>query len=186
MRKNAEYLLSIVIVVGLSGCAAHKQISNQPLSVQIPAISAKHCTNRDGLPDPDCTPGVVRTTDLADICRGGSTKQYRPPTSYTNKLKEQQIAEYGYADTNLSDYEEDHLISLELGGDGSDPKNLWPEPHTGEFNSFEKDKVENWLHKQICTNAISVEDAQRGIAENWKQYLPAADGEHPSSMPSRN
>ena len=77
----------------------------------------------------------------------------------------------------LSDYEEDHLISLELGGDGSDPKNLWPEPHKGAFNSFDKDKVENWLHKQICTNAMPVEEAQKGIAENWKQYLPAASGE---------
>jgi hypothetical protein len=40
-----------------------------------------------------------------------------------------------------------------------------------EFNSYDKDKVENWLHKQIYNNAISVEDAQKGIAENWKQYL---------------
>jgi hypothetical protein len=39
----------------------------------------------------------------------------RPPTTYTNKLKAQQIAEYGYSDTSLSDYEEDHLIPLELG-----------------------------------------------------------------------
>jgi hypothetical protein len=175
VRKVAEYfLVSIVVFLFLSGCASHKQVSNHPLSVQIPPIAPQRCSSRGGLPDPNCTPGAVRTTDLASICNGGSTKQYRPSSSYTNKLKKQQMVEYGYVDTNLSDYEEDHLISLELGGDGSDPKNLWPEPHTGPFNSFDKDKVENWLHKQICTNAISVNDAQKGIAENWKQYVPAA------------
>jgi hypothetical protein len=98
-----------------------------------------------------CTPGVVRTTSVQSICHGGSTKQYRPPTSYTNNLKAQQIAEYGYTDTNPKDYEEDHLISLEIGGDGSGPKNLWPEAHAGRNGSFTKDPVENWLHNQICS-----------------------------------
>jgi hypothetical protein len=178
MRKLAEYpLISLAIVGFLLGCASHKPISNQPPTVQPPISSGQRCTNHDGLPDSTCTPGAVRTTDLASICHGGSTKQYRPSTTYTNRLKQQQIVEYGYVDTNLSDYEEDHLISLELGGDGTNPKNLWPEPHTGPFNGFDKDKVENWLHKQICTNAISVEDAQKGIAENWEQYLPAVSGE---------
>jgi hypothetical protein len=36
----------------------------------------------------------------------------RPPESYTGKLKRQQIAEYGYRDKKLGDYEEDHLIPL--------------------------------------------------------------------------
>ena len=124
MKKLVESsVLFIVVTVGLSGCGAHKPVTNQPPTVQGPTL---HCTNRDGLPDPDCTPGAVRTTDVTNICHGGSTKQYRPPTSYTNKLKEQQIPEYGYADTKLSDYEEDHLISLELGGDGSDPRICGP------------------------------------------------------------
>jgi hypothetical protein len=95
--------------------------------------------------DPMCTPGAVRTTSVDDFCHGGSTKQLRPPSSYTTKLKREQLVEYGYADSNPADYEEDHLISLEIGGDGSDPKNLWPEPHAGKYNSFIKDKVENWL-----------------------------------------
>jgi hypothetical protein len=54
-----------------------------------------------------------------------------------------QIAEYRYGDTSPKDYEEDHLISREIGGDGSDPKNLWPEAHAGEYASYSKDQVEN-------------------------------------------
>jgi hypothetical protein len=89
------------------------------------ATAIHHCTSVGGLPDPSCTPGVIRTTDLNIICHT-STKAYRPPVSYTNALKRQQIGEYGWTDKNMADYEEDHLISLELGGDGKDPKNLWP------------------------------------------------------------
>jgi hypothetical protein len=72
-------------------------------------------------PDPSCQPGAINpdvTQSSIDdtICVSGWTATVRPPTSYTNALKAQQIGEYGYADTALSDYEEDHLIPLELGG----------------------------------------------------------------------
>jgi hypothetical protein len=124
------------------------------------------------LPDPTCTPGAVRTTRVDEICHGGSTKPYRPPVSYTNAIKQSGIIAYGYVDTNMQNYEEDHLISLELGGSGDDPRNLWPEPHEGQYNSYMKDRVENWLHRQVCSGAMSPEEAQRGIATDWRQYLP--------------
>jgi len=179
MKKLSAFLLfGAIALFGLGGCASHKQVSSQPLALAIPLNPVEHCHGKNGLPDPKCTPGVVRTTDANNICHGGSTKQFRPPSSYTNALKLAQIKEYGYQDTNPKNYEEDHLISLELGGDGRDPKNLWPEPHLGTNNSFEKDKVENWLHKQICSGAISVTDAQHGISTNWRQYIVAANGEN--------
>ena len=137
-----------------------------------PAHDQSNCHANEGLPDPICTPGVVRSTKVESICHGGSTKQYRPSSSYTTKLKVQQIGEYGYGDTNVADYEEDHLISLELGGEGADPKNLWPESRSGKYNSYVKDQVENWLHKQICSGAMTPQEAQSGIATNWKQYIP--------------
>jgi hypothetical protein len=93
--------------------------SGQPLEGASVTAPTLHCKSSGGLSDHACTPGVVRATSVESICHGGSTKQYRPPTSYTNNLKVQQIAEYGHTDTNPKDYEEDHLISLEIGGDGS-------------------------------------------------------------------
>src|SRR5947209_3037701 len=91
------------------------------------------------LPDPACTPGalnpdVTQSTIGSTICVSGWTATIRPSTSYTNKLKVQGIADYGYTDTSLSDYEEDHFLPLELGGAPKDPKNLWPEPHSGSEN----------------------------------------------------
>jgi len=134
------------------------------------------------LPDPDETPGRINPDVTAEniqdtICVPGFTKTIRPPAYYTTTLKKQQLKQNKYPDKTPAHYEEDHLISLELGGDGRDPKNLWPEPHLGTNNSFEKDKVENWLHKQICSGAISVTDAQHGISTNWRQYIVAANGE---------
>jgi hypothetical protein len=80
------------------------------------------------LPDPSCTPGVLNpdvTQDTIDstICVSGWTSTIRPSTSYTNKLKAAGIVDYGYSDTSMSDYEEDHFVPLELGGSPTDPGN---------------------------------------------------------------
>src|SRR5438045_1060663 len=83
--------------------------------------------------DPVRTPGVLnpdvtQATIDSTICLRGWTRTIRPPVDYTNALKEKQMRAYG--ETGLmSDYQEDHLISLELGGDPTDPHNLWPEPY---------------------------------------------------------
>jgi hypothetical protein len=55
--------------------------------------------------DPVRTPGVTNPDIMQDnigetICNPGwSTKSIRPPASYTNILKVEQIREYGYSDT---------------------------------------------------------------------------------------
>src|SRR2546430_17362984 len=74
-----------------------------------------------GVLNPDVTQGNINST----VCLHGWTKTIRPPTSYTNALKEKQMREYGVGGSP-SDYQEDHLISLELGGHPTDPRNLWP------------------------------------------------------------
>lgn len=121
------------------------------------------------LPDPNCTPGeidpsVTQDNLLSTICHAGYTQTVRPPVSYTNNLKKQQVLDYGYEDTNMKDYEEDHFISLELGGSPKDPKNLWPEPHP---SINEKDTVENYLHLEVCTGKLSLLQAQQEITKNW-------------------
>lgn len=125
------------------------------------------CHSVAGLPDPKCTPGVVRTTDRNVICTQ-KTSDIRPGSGYTSKLKKEQMKQYGFkGDPSL--YEEDHLIPLELGGDPIDPKNLWPEPGASPNT---KDKVENWLHRKVCAGVFTPQQAQRGIASDWRQFAP--------------
>ena len=57
-------------------------------------------------------------------------------------------------------YEEDHLISLENGGDPRDPKNLWPEPYNTMINGVvvgarQKDLAESFIHDEICFDVPS-------------------------------
>jgi hypothetical protein len=71
------------------------------------------------LPAPRLTPGAtdpaVRRENIHQtVCVKGYTKTVRPPAYYTNGLKKKQIREYGYADRNPKDYEEDHLIALSM------------------------------------------------------------------------
>ena len=117
------------------------------------------------LPDAACTSGATNPAVTGStICRSGYTATIRPPASYTDALKRQQIAAYGYTDTSPRSYEEDHLISLELGGASSDQRNLWPEPGP---SPNPKDKVENELHRRVCAGSMSLAEAQQRIATDW-------------------
>jgi hypothetical protein len=71
------------------------------------------------------------------------------------------MREYGVGGSP-SDYQEDHLISLELGGDPSDPKNLWPEPRD---RAEKVDETENELNDAICAGRMTLREAQRRISE---------------------
>jgi hypothetical protein len=66
-----------------------------------------------------------------------------------------------------ADYEEDHLIGLELGGDPRDPRNLWPEPYDPSPGAKQKDIVEKYLHNQVCAGAMTLQDAQYAIVTDW-------------------
>jgi hypothetical protein len=135
------------------------------------------------LPDPNRTPGAVNpavTQENIDstICVRGWTRTVRPPEEYTENLKRRQMREYGYTDHHLSDFEEDHLIPLEIGGSPDDPRNLWPEPHVapGGRGSRRKDYLENLLRELVCAGRVSLAEAQQAIASDWiaayRRYAP--------------
>jgi hypothetical protein len=124
------------------------------------------------LPDPAITPGAINPDVTQDnigstVCVKGWTKTVRPPASYTNKLKKKQIRQYGYQDRNPKDYEEDHLIPLSVGGNPTDPKNLWPEPRKSEWNAKKKDQMEFALYKAVCRHDISLDEARQAFATDW-------------------
>jgi hypothetical protein len=123
-------------------------------------------------PDPGRTPGVTNPEITQEkisetICNPGwSTRNIRPPSSYTTKLKREQMAALGLGD-QTSDYEEDHLIPLELAGDPTNPRNLWPQPYNVFPGAREKDVVERYLNKRVCDGDITLQEAQRRIAADW-------------------
>ena len=106
-----------------------------------------------GVLNPDVTEATIRST----ICTHGWTATIRPPVEYTNELKQRQMRAYGETGP-ASSYQEDHLISLELGGDPTDPRNLWPEPYP---RAADVDRIENELNAAVCSGRLSLRDAQR-------------------------
>jgi hypothetical protein len=192
VKKSRLLLVILVVIVCVAiGTIGMKFALDLPTFAPIgstgpsPAISAtsaaetsatptsSKCHSVNGLPDHTCTPGLAdpRVTQAnihTTICVSGSTTTVRPPSSYTTKLKVQQIADYGYVDTNLADYEEDHLIPLELGGHPTDAKNLWPELLTGNHSARQKDVLENSLHARVCAGLMTLAAAQMAIATNWE------------------
>lgn len=105
-----------------------------------------------GVVNPDVTQANIRST----VCRSGWTATIRPPVSYTNALKVKQMRQYGETGSP-SDYQEDHLISLEMGGNPTDPRNLWPEPYP---RAAEMDQLENQLNSEICDGQLTLAQAQ--------------------------
>lgn len=103
-----------------------------------------------------------------------STKSIRPSSYYTSKLKLQQMKELGLKG-KPGDYEEDHLISLVLGGHPTSTENLWPQPYKASVDdggARNKDKVENFLHDRLCAGEISLSNAQTVIVKDWyRVYL---------------
>ena len=114
------------------------------------------------LADPIRTPGVLNPSVTqanirSTICRDGWTATIRPPVSYTNAVKRRQMRQYGETGS-MSDYQEDHLISLELGGNPTDPRNLWPEPYP---RASHVDQIENELNAEVCSGRLTLAEAQQ-------------------------
>jgi hypothetical protein len=105
-----------------------------------------------GVLNPDVTQATIGTT----ICVQGWTRTVRPPTEYTNALKLRQMRAYGESGPPLA-FQEDHLISLELGGHPTDPRNLWPEPYP---RASRVDAIENELNAQVCSGSLTLAQAQ--------------------------
>jgi len=196
---NRRQLVAFLAVVGVlatglltwavvSTLRSKNHPGDQGNSVPSASAAAFHgCKEVDGLPDTSCTPGVAysevtQETIVSTICKPGYTssgvrsdgRTVRPPTSFTDPLKTSGIAAYSYGDISSADYEEDHLIPLELGGDGWNPANLWPEPRYGPHPASEKDEIENQLHLFVCSGRATLGAAQRAISSNWETALTAA------------
>jgi hypothetical protein len=145
--------------------------------------AASKCLSRGGLPDRHCTPGVndPRVTK-ANLKRTACNTHYRrvngkwvswskaqrPDSSYTDRLKVQGIADYGYADKKQADYEEDHVLPISIGGSPTSPKNLWPEAYAGSWGSKKKDDLEYQLYKRVCAGKYKLSTAQNDLSRNWK------------------
>lgn len=142
--------------------------------------------------EPGATNPDITQANIADtICNPHwSTRSIRPPVSYTNPIKVKALARYNAefgTHYEMSEGELDHIISLELGGAPRDPQNLFFEPYLTRVpatatdtdsivGAHQKDIVENFLHKEVCSGDLSLAQAQTMIRTDW--YVVYVDLQH--------
>lgn len=165
-----SHIISALVVVAATGAiiAGQHNVSRVGPAELYP-------TNTPGVTNPAVNQSNIQQT----ICVSGYTATIRPPANYTTVLKQEQLAASAASDPSLdlnpASYEEDHLISLELGGNPTDSKNLWPEAYHTQVNGVEvgahqKDQTENTLHRLVCSNQLTLKEAQDTITGDWYKF----------------
>ena len=149
------YRLLLVVAIGVAVLAVALRLREHPA----PAIRADP-VRTPGVLNPDVTQANIGRT----VCVSGWTKTVRPPVDYTNALKVKQMRAYRERGSP-HDYQEDHLISLELGGNPTDPRNLWPEPYP---RAAQVDEIEDELNAKVCSGQLTLAQAQ--IAESTLKH----------------
>ena len=130
-------------------------------------------------PDRRCSPGAYYSNlTKAVICSPSFRTSAIRAVPQSEKFQVEQ--EYGMPASYYGrSIEIDHIVPLELGG-SNDPANLFPEPGSGRANYHLKDELENKLRDLVCSGAMTLRDAQHGIAANWESIYKRVFGAAPS------
>ena len=120
------------------------------------------------LPDPAVAPGVLNpevsnSTTATTICKAGWTATVRPPTRWTNKLRDRLTP----AGNRPLDGELDHRLSIEDGGAPADPRNLWWQVYRDRYGARVKDVLETRLKRLVCAGTIGLDEARNALLGNW-------------------
>lgn len=164
MKHFLPTLLVLLFVLGvyaLFSSGSHKQtLGTQTSLTPTPTLAIGSI-----YPNPTLTPGdVFVNATVGEICQPGYTSKVRDvPVSEKRQVYE----EYGLSYPQPKGlYEVDHFIPLELGG-SNDIKNLFPEAANPKPGFHEKDIVENYLHERVCSQRMTLEEAQQEIRTDW-------------------
>jgi hypothetical protein len=191
MRRLSIFGIIIALLVVLGGCTvtSTSQSDASPTSTFGPEpnwgtpTKTTDCQASGSLQDQACTPGdIFPDATKEKICVPGYASSVR---NVTQSTKNKVYAAYGVKTRKPGQYEVDHLVSLQLGG-SNDISNLWPEPATPKPGFHEKDRVENYLHDQICDGNISLRQAQIEIATNWLAVYQSMPGSNTNETDQDN
>ena len=115
-------------------------------------------------------PAITQANIATTVCAANWTKTVRPSATFTDRLKQMQMRAQGLAGA-ASDYEEDHRVPLEIGGNPTDPANLWPQPWAGPFGAHQKDKLENAVKRDVCSGKLTLEQGRAiFLGDFWAEY----------------
>ena len=181
MRK--KWFLFFLLIIFTAALVWHlwPQSSTTEARYHPPArTKTSDCKIVHGLPDPGCTPGAIDTkVTLGELC----ARRTEDVRTNSKRLDREVFESYGVSRHDGVERENDHLISLCLGGNDGDIANHFPQAYEDEaklkagqlrdqdLGAHAKDRVEMWLCRCVCKKGYPLEVAQRRIATNWLELF---------------
>jgi hypothetical protein len=106
------------------------------------------------------------------ICKKNWTSTIRPPRSFTDQLKMERMGVHGYDLSNISNYELDHRMPLELGGAPGSPKSGldWENVNLSlesPASPNPKDQDETALKDAVCRGSMTLAQARLRLVSTW-------------------
>ena len=140
-----------------------------------------HAAEPTLLPDNTESPGAINPAVTQDniqetICHRGWSAQARPPVEFTEPIKRRLLQEH-YPGAAPKGFELDHRVPIEAGGCPNCASNLWIQPWqnpahhhctpTVLMDAACKDRLENYVHRQICSGTMTLAHGQSVFLGNW-------------------
>ena len=168
------FIIVLMVFMSIAGfIVSNNTVPNTQVALNgVPSKSSNCSFDYLPYPDPACTTGAVFSNlTKDDICWSGYSASVRDvPESLKSKVYEN----YGVERVPYA-YEVDHCCSLALGG-SNEISNLWIQKYNMTLGAYDKDRVENCLHRLVCDGDMNLQQAQYDVCHNWTKYLKENGG----------
>ena len=142
--------------------------------------------NMEG-PDPKLAPGKVSTRvkqgNISEtICNPRWIAKAKPTAKSSEALMKKQLKAWGYDDRDVTHYVEDHVIPVEVGGHPTDAKNQWPQSVGDKWNAATKDKLEEYVNREVCSGRMTLKEGQSVFQKGWVDVFHVYCGAQPDDV----
>lgn len=148
-----------------------QRIAEAPAVLGLLLFAASSACDR-GVSNPEVTQETVGQT----ICVPGYAKAVRPPTNFTNRVKQVLLKRADRDQAELSKYKLDYIVPLALGGHPRKLENFALKLRDGASGAKRKNRIEAKLQCLVCSDQMTLADAQREISTDWQaahdRYAP--------------
>jgi hypothetical protein len=172
----------VAVVVACGVCVSVAWVSTAPplgRSVLLQARTRTSGCTLGASPDRRCSPGAYYSglTKRVICSPGFRTSMIGRLTAAEKHAVER---EYGLAPKSYGrSLEIDRIVSLGLGGSNA-IANLFPERADAHPGYRVKDRLESKLHHLVCSGAMTLRTARRGIASDWQRLYARVFGTAPT------
>jgi len=153
-----------------------------PAAAQVADLSVDTRYAPDGRTTPGLSnPKVTQANIKETICRPSWVKAAMPRAVFLGRIKARQLKAGGYEQRDPAKYAQDHRIPMSVGGHPRDAKNLWPQPIGIAWNASVKDRLENYVHGEVCAGRMTLVDGQAIFQRDWVDVFKLYCGPEPDA-----